>query len=105
MSGGGGGEEWRERKRVRSKKTEQEREREEGASSPLYSESGTTGCCQVTVGRGLEEMLRDRVFFCRLGRPGTHSPASASLRTRIRACLTGFLSLTALLTVTVVCIH
>ena len=34
----------------------QEQEREEGASSPFYSESGTSGCCQVTVGQSLEEM-------------------------------------------------
>lgn len=61
MSGGWGGEEWRERNRVRSKRTEQEREREEGASGPLYSESGTTGCCQVTVGQGLDEMPTLRV--------------------------------------------
>ena len=33
-----------ERTRVRKQ------EREEGASSPFYSESGTPGCCQVTVG-------------------------------------------------------
>ena len=39
---------WREEpqrgKRVR------EQEREEGARSPFYTESGTAGCCQVTVG-------------------------------------------------------
>jgi hypothetical protein len=28
----------------------QEQERAERASSPFYSESGTPGCCQVTVG-------------------------------------------------------
>ena len=28
--------------------------REEGASSPFYSESGTPGCCQVTVGQSLD---------------------------------------------------
>jgi hypothetical protein len=36
------------RARVRREK------REEGASSPVYSESGTPGCCQVTVGRSLD---------------------------------------------------
>ena len=30
---------------------------EERASSPFYSESGTPGCCQVTVGQGLDRML------------------------------------------------
>jgi hypothetical protein len=28
---------------------EEQEESEEGASSPFYSESGTPGCCQVTV--------------------------------------------------------
>jgi hypothetical protein len=28
---------------------EEEQENEEEASSPFYSESGTPGCCQVTV--------------------------------------------------------
>ena len=32
-------------------------ESEEAASSPFYSESGTSGCCQVTVGRSLEASL------------------------------------------------
>jgi hypothetical protein len=41
----GGGEECKKSKRVRR-----------GASSSFYSESGTPGCCQVTVGRSLEEM-------------------------------------------------
>ena len=35
----------------------QDQERAEGASSPFYSESGIPGCCQVTVGQSLEEML------------------------------------------------
>ena len=26
------------------------------ASSPFYSESGTPGCCQVTVGQSLDKM-------------------------------------------------
>ena len=47
--GGGGG------KRVGAR-TREEQVREEGASSPFYSESGTPGCCQVTVGQSLEEM-------------------------------------------------
>jgi hypothetical protein len=34
-----------------------EQESEEGASSLFYPESGTLGCCQVTVGWSLEEML------------------------------------------------
>jgi hypothetical protein len=46
---GGGGQEDRARAR--------RQEREEVASSPFYSESGTPGCCQVTVKRSLDEML------------------------------------------------
>jgi hypothetical protein len=30
------------------------REQEEKASSPFYSESGTPGCCQVTVWQSLD---------------------------------------------------
>jgi len=50
---------WRERgegsgerggKRVRGKSKKREQERKEGASSSFYHESGTPGCCQVTVG-------------------------------------------------------
>ena len=48
-----GGGEWGER----GKKA---RERGE-ASSPFYSKSGIPGCCQVTVGQSLEEMLTLRV--------------------------------------------
>jgi hypothetical protein len=32
-----------------------EQERDEGASSPFHSESGTPGCCQVTVGWSLDK--------------------------------------------------
>jgi hypothetical protein len=32
-------------------------ERAEGTSSSFYSESGTPGCCQVTVGWSLDKML------------------------------------------------
>jgi hypothetical protein len=39
------------------------RAREEGANSPFYSESGTPGCCQVTVRQSLEEMLTVAVFM------------------------------------------
>ena len=31
--------------------------KEEGASSPFYSEPGTSGCCQVTVEQSLDKML------------------------------------------------
>jgi hypothetical protein len=41
---GGGGE----------KEGAREQERVEEASSPFYGESGTTGSCQVTVGRSLD---------------------------------------------------
>jgi hypothetical protein len=49
-----------EREGIRGQKAEavrQEQEREEGASSPFYSEPGTPGCCQVTVGWRLHRML------------------------------------------------
>jgi hypothetical protein len=39
------------------RKKARDQEREEGASSPFYSESGTPGCCQVTVGRSLTIMI------------------------------------------------
>ena len=34
-----------------------EQESKEGANSPFYTEAGIPGCCQVTVGWSLEEML------------------------------------------------
>jgi hypothetical protein len=37
---------------------EQEGKREEEACSYFYSESGTPGCCQETVGQSLEDMLK-----------------------------------------------
>ena len=36
---------------------QEKQESEEGASSPFYNESGIPGCCQVTVGQSLDEML------------------------------------------------
>jgi hypothetical protein len=48
----------REREKERDRDREREKERERGgASSPFYSESGTPGCCQVTVGWSLNKML------------------------------------------------
>jgi hypothetical protein len=47
------------------KEQEQENEGEGRASSP-YSESGTPGCCQVTVGRSLDEMSGSICCLCRL---------------------------------------
>jgi hypothetical protein len=44
----------RERREEGSKKSKRERR---GSRRAFYSESGTPGCCQVTVGRSLEEML------------------------------------------------
>ena len=41
----------------RDRKEQEDRAREQdsgGVSSPFYSESGTPGCCQVTVGRSLD---------------------------------------------------
>jgi hypothetical protein len=40
-------------------------ERMEGASSPFYSESGTPGCCQVTVGWSLDKMPTQIVCKCK----------------------------------------
>jgi hypothetical protein len=51
------GVEREERKGVRGVREESE----EGTSSPLYSESGTPGYCQVTVGRSLDEMPRGNI--------------------------------------------
>ena len=48
------GEEAREQSE--SKKA-REQEGAKGASSPFYSESGITGCGQVTVGWSLDKML------------------------------------------------
>jgi hypothetical protein len=44
----------RERIRSESKRTREQEREEGGGSSPLYSESGTPGCCQVTVGQSLD---------------------------------------------------
>jgi hypothetical protein len=55
---GEGGGEWGEKGR-RGKRA-REQESEEGAGSPFYSESGTPGYCQVTVGRSRKERLTER---------------------------------------------
>jgi hypothetical protein len=39
-------------------------ESEEGASIPFYSESGTSGCCQVIMGQSLERMLTVTPLCC-----------------------------------------
>jgi hypothetical protein len=41
-------------KEQEQEKRGREQENEAGASSPFYSESGTPGHCQVTVGRSLD---------------------------------------------------
>jgi hypothetical protein len=56
-----GGRKWRERvKGARgqsgSKKT-RDQESKEGASSPFYSGSALSGCCQATVGQSFDRML------------------------------------------------
>ena len=58
-----GGKEWGERGELETEK-EQERIKRarRGASSPFYSESGTPGCCQVTVRWSLEEILTDPIL-------------------------------------------
>jgi hypothetical protein len=38
-------------------KKEREQKREEGTSSPIYSESGLPGHCQITIGQSLDKML------------------------------------------------
>ena len=54
-----GGGEWGE-KGQRGKSREKEKSKRKrvrrGASSSFYSESGTPGCCQVTVGHSLDRM-------------------------------------------------
>lgn len=47
--GRGIGREGTKRKRARAREGD-----EEGASSPFYSESGTPGYCQVTLGQSLD---------------------------------------------------
>jgi hypothetical protein len=63
------------RQETEGREEESERVREE-ASIPFYSESGTPGYCQVTVGQSLEEMQIPALF---LGHPpsATHSPLPA----------------------------
>jgi hypothetical protein len=68
-----------------------EQEREEGPSSPSYSESGSPGCCQLTLGQSLDEMPMLPTPSCRpcllsclfhLGRLypfGTGSPRNLSV--------------------------
>jgi hypothetical protein len=51
------GKERSKRSRVR------ELEREEGASSPFYSGSGLSGCCQETVGWSLDRMLTVKLYY------------------------------------------
>ena len=48
------GGEWREDTEQEDRVRAREQEREDGASSPFYSESGTPGCCQGTVGQSLD---------------------------------------------------
>jgi len=51
---------WREKGERRSgtrRQRESKKARETGeVSSPFYSESGTPGCCQVTVGQSLDKI-------------------------------------------------
>jgi hypothetical protein len=43
----------------RESRKARKQKRAEGASSPFYSESGTPGCWQATVGRSLDKMLTE----------------------------------------------
>jgi hypothetical protein len=47
----------REREREQDKEARAEQERQEGENSPFYNESGTPGCCQVTVVLNLNKIL------------------------------------------------
>jgi hypothetical protein len=53
--GEGNGE--RRDREERGEKGKRIRESKEGANSSFYTESGISGCCQVTVGWSLKEML------------------------------------------------
>jgi hypothetical protein len=57
--GEGNGERGSRNKRQSRSKRARERG---GASSPFYSESGTPGCCQVTVGWSLDKILTQGLF-------------------------------------------
>ena len=56
-----GREIWKEGEGMRRQSVSRKARERGGASSPFYSESGTPGCCQVTVGRSLDKMLTDSV--------------------------------------------
>jgi hypothetical protein len=50
----------KEEERERGRKEKREKEKwggGDGPSSPFYSESGISGCCQVTMGWSLDNML------------------------------------------------
>ena len=49
--------------REREQEGKSKREREEGASSPFYSESGTPGCCQVSVGQSTPGALTPSLSY------------------------------------------
>jgi hypothetical protein len=57
------GERGEQEQESRARARKQESKREEGASSPFYSESGTPGCFQVTVGRSLDKMPTVEALF------------------------------------------
>ena len=46
----------RKKERIREQESKRKRVSEEGASISFYSESGTPGYCQVTVGQSLDKM-------------------------------------------------
>ena len=55
---------WRERCGNGERGTEREESKRvrRGTNSPFYTESGILGCCQVTVGWSLEEILTNCVL-------------------------------------------
>ena len=61
MSLGGIGSEGEQKQEQEERAREQESD--EGASSPFHSESGTPGCCQVTVEQSLDKMLTGILKF------------------------------------------
>ena len=56
---GANGERGGKRREDTAEARRQESKGEKMGHGPFYSESGKPGCCQVTVGRGLDKMLTD----------------------------------------------
>jgi hypothetical protein len=59
-AGGGMGKEGEQEQEERERERERGRRRRRRGKQPFYSESGTPGCCQVTVGQSLDKMPTNR---------------------------------------------